>query len=192
MQIGGQDVMTIDGASIRLSMVVHCSIADPLMLYKKMPVDSTYGPVTSGAANWPIHHEVQIQIREWVAPKTLQEVMDNRADFDKAVLEPVKLVGREHGIEVENVRLLDFNITGSLKSAHADVLKAELEGKAAMQRARNEAATLRSLVNSAKLTQDHPGLLELRILAAGQKPRVTFMVGQPEVAKQTLAEESSE
>ncbi len=190
--VGGQEVTTLDGASIRLSVIVTCNIVDPLALYRKLPVDSAYTAVVANAASWPINNEVQIQVRDWIGTRPLQEVLDNRTSLGAAILEPVQAVALMYGIQVESTRLLDFNLTGSLKSAQADVIKAELEGKAAMQRARNEAATLRSLINSAKLTQDHPGLLELRILASGQKPRVTFMVGHPEGNKQVAAEESSE
>lgn len=192
VMIGGQEMSTADGASIRLSMVVNCNIVDPLVLHQKLPIDRSFSAITPHVANWPIHHEVQIQTREWIGSRPLQEVLDNRALLAPTIFESVKTVAKGYGIEISSIRLLDFNLVGSLKSAQADVLKAELEGKAAMQRARNEAATLRSLVNSARLTQEHPGLLELRILASGQKPRVTFMVGQPEVAKQVLTEESSE
>ncbi|MCG9894947.1 MAG: hypothetical protein MH204_05685, partial [Fimbriimonadaceae bacterium] len=77
---------------------------------------------------------------------------------------------------IEEVSLLDFSPQGGLRAAMNDLLKSELEGQAALARARNEAATLRSLINTARLTREHPGLLELRILAAGGKPRVSFVV----------------
>lgn len=88
--------------------------------------------------------------------------------------------GREALRYQVQVALLEFGFTGNLKAAYTDVLKAELEGKAALTRARNVASTMRSLINTAGLVRENPGLLELRVLTAGQRPRVHFTVGAPQ------------
>lgn len=181
--VGGQEMPTSDGGSVRLSLLVTSRISDPYLYYQSTTVNLEYGFTSTGEGQLQLHYQAQILVREWVSALTLQEVIERKAELPGAVLPNLQAYGAAHGMEVLNVQLMDFNVVGSLKSAQADILKAELEGKAAMQRARNESATLRSLVNSAKLTQDHPGLLELRILASGQKPRVTFMVGQPDASK---------
>jgi hypothetical protein len=36
---------------------------------------------------------------------------------------------------------------------------------------------MRNLLNTARLVREHPGLLELRVLSSGQRPRVTFVLG---------------
>jgi regulator of protease activity HflC (stomatin/prohibitin superfamily) len=178
--LGGQEVMTKDGATVRLSMVFSNKIEDPIAYYKTNPVTLEYGFSTGSEADILLHFQIQIQLREWVAARTLEEAMNQRLELAGFMLPEVQKIGSEHGVLVTSLQLLDFSITGSLKSANADILKAEMEGKAAMQRTRNEASTLRSLINSAKLTQENPGLLELRILSSGQKPRVTFIVGKPD------------
>jgi hypothetical protein len=71
---------------------------------------------------------------------------------------------------------MEFNLVGSMRTAYANLLATEIEGKTALAKARNEAATMRSLLNTARLVREHPGLLELRVLASGQKPRVSFVV----------------
>jgi len=73
--------------------------------------------------------------------------------------------------------VLDLSASGSLKSAMAERLRVQIEGEIALARARNEAATMRNLLNTARLVRQHPGLLELRVLSSGQKPKVTFVVG---------------
>lgn len=43
---------------------------------------------------------------------------------------------------------------------------------------------MRSLLNTARLTREHPGLLELRVLTSGTRPRVSFVVGStPELER---------
>ena len=178
--VGGQEVMTKDGATVRISMLFGHKIEDPVTYYQTNLVSLEYGFASGADADQMLHYQVQIQLREWVASRSLEEVMNQKLELPEALIPEIQKVGFAHGVNVLSLQLLDFAITGSLKSANADILKAELEGKAAMQRARNEASTLRSLINSAKLTQENPGLMELRILSSGQKPRVTFIVGQPD------------
>lgn len=181
LPIGGQETMTKDGAMVRISMIVTTNLNDPVKFYQSNPVMLEMGYSSGTESDFYLHHQVQIGIREWVAAKTLEEAMEQKQEMAETVLPTLQKYGLDHGVNVSNLQLLDFAIAGSLRSANADILKAEMEGKAAMQRARNEASTLRSLINSAKLTQENPGLMELRILSSGQKPRVTFIVGKPEL-----------
>jgi len=190
--VGGQEILTSDGATVRISILVTARIADAYLYYQTIPVSIEYGDISLSEGLMFLHQQIQILMRDWVSELTLQEVLDRRKELPESILPNLQTLAAAHGGEVLNVQLMDFNIAGTLKSAQADILKAELEGKAAMQRARNEASTLRSLINSAKLTQDHPGLLELRILSSGQKPRVTFMVGQPEGKSSAAIESDSE
>ncbi len=185
--VGGQESFTKDGATIRASILAMSKIVDPYLFYQSNTIDFQFRTAGATDVQTFLHYQVQVSLREWVAGRTLEEAMDQKLELCNAILPEIQEVGRAHGFEVTQLQLLDFSIAGSLKSAFSDILKAEMEGKAAMQRARNEASTLRSLINSAKLTQENPGLLELRVLASGQKPRVTFVVGQPEPTNQDKA-----
>jgi regulator of protease activity HflC (stomatin/prohibitin superfamily) len=53
-----------------------------------------------------------------------------------------------------------------MKKAFAQVVKAQKEGQAALERARGETAALRSLANAARMMDDNPNLLQLRALQA--------------------------
>ena len=59
----------------------------------------------------------------------------------------------------------------------AQVVNARQEGLAALERARGETAALRNLANAAKLLDDHPRLLQLRMLqAVGESTGNTLVV----------------
>ena len=178
--IGGQEALTKDGATVRISLVLSNKIADPHLYYLSHPVMIEFGLARGAESDVSLHYQTQSSLRQWVMQRTLEEAMSQVLEIAPSILPDIQAAAVKHGIEITGFQVLDFGIAGSLKSANADILKAEMEGKAAMQRARNEASTLRSLINSAKLTQEHPGLMELRILSSGQKPRVTFIVGQPD------------
>jgi regulator of protease activity HflC (stomatin/prohibitin superfamily) len=55
---------------------------------------------------------------------------------------------------------------GELKNIFAQVVSARNEGLAALERARGETAALRNLANAAKLLEDNPAMLQLRMLQA--------------------------
>ena len=55
---------------------------------------------------------------------------------------------------------------GEMKKAFAQVVKAQKEGQAVLEKARGETAALRSLANAARMIDDNPNLLQLRALQA--------------------------
>jgi len=71
-------------------------------------------------------------------------------------------------------------ISGKLKKSFAQVVKARKEGEAALERARGETAALRSLANAARMVQDNPQLMQLRVLQVmGESAGNTLVVGMP-------------
>lgn len=193
--VGNQEVTTSDGATLRLTICATYRIADLSKVFQCVAID----PRSEATALMPIrsavHLPIQVEVRNWLTSKTLQQALEVRSELKENILEKTKPGLSALGIELLSIDVLDFNIAGTLRSVQADLLKAELEGQAAIVRARNEAATMRSLINTARLTREHPGLLELRILASGQKPRVTFQIasadGSPPLTAGKSAEESS-
>ncbi len=193
--IGSQEASTSDGATIRLSLYATYRIADIHKVFQSIAIDPRLEGAAMASIRVAIHLPIQVAIRNWLSSLTLQQAMEKRKELEGEVFAVAKPGFSDIGIELVGVRLLDFNVAGTLRSAQADILKAELEGQAAIQRARNEASTMRSLINTARLTREHPGLLELRILASGQKPRVTFQISASDSSsirdKDPLPEESS-
>ena len=55
---------------------------------------------------------------------------------------------------------------GEMKKTFAQVVKAQKDGQAALERARGETAALRGLANAARMMDDNPNLLQLRALQA--------------------------
>ena len=191
--VGGQEVMTRDGGTLRATLVANYRVTDAKVYHAAGGGPAYLGPSRSalfamtrvepeGPADPEVqlHHRAQILLREWITTRSLQEALDERATLAGALAEPMAETARELGVTLDSLDLLDFTISGNLRAAHGDLLKAELEGRAALQRARNEAATMRSLINTARLVREHPGLLELRILTSGQKPRVHVTVNPRE------------
>lgn len=186
--VGGQDVSSSDGGSFRVTVGIVCRLLDPMLAYTQGILNLMYGSLsTLNVAHVP----TQLGIREWVTSKTFAEAYEGRASLHTDISEGIRSKLASVGFELIETYLIDMTPTGGLKSAMADLLKADLEGQVALARARNEAATMRSLMNTARLVREHPKLLELRILASGQKPRVTFMVDSSSDAPVAMPEDQS-
>lgn len=192
--VGGQEVMARDGSTLKVSLLLSYRVSDAKLYREAGGGAQASASFHNGQWQEPppvvdpdghMHHATQILLREWAAPLALQEALEARGELAGSLVEALRGEATRMGLALDDLQLLDFGIAGNLRAAHADLLKAELEGQASLQRARNEAATMRSLLNTARLVREHPGLLELRVLTGGQKPRVHLTVNPREGAAAT-------
>src|SRR5208283_2216203 len=74
----------------------------------------------------------------------------------------------------------DIMFPGEMKKAFSQVVKAQKEGQAALERARGETAALRNLANAARIMEDNPNLLQLRALQSlTDSPGNSLVLGFP-------------
>jgi len=89
----------------------------------------------------------------------------------------------EMGLKLISADIKDIMFAGDMKKAFAQVIKAQKEGQAALERARGETAALRSLANAARTMDDNPNLLQLRALQAlADSSGNTLVLGLPNSA----------
>lgn len=177
---GPIEAVTSDQGMVRFSVAVSTAVVDPVAFVRA-------GGGTTEPANWSfagfLHQGnpattldvyVRDHVRRWVAAKTLVELLESAEEV--RVLVPPQLAEHvsELGLEIRDMVVRDWTPVGGLRQSVADLLKAEYDGRAALARARNEAATMRSLLNTARLVRENPGLLELRALASGQRLRLAL------------------
>lgn len=110
------------------------------------------------------------------ASATLDEALADRARLSVDLPELVAERVAELGIEVSGVRARDLMLPGELRRAAMDVIVTRERGRAELERARAEAATLRSLSNTARLLEEHPALLHLRTLQAAGEPGTKLVI----------------
>jgi regulator of protease activity HflC (stomatin/prohibitin superfamily) len=141
--------------SVRASVILRWRISDP-QTYRKA-VANVYSRV---------YEDVQIEIRTRVAALALDTLTQDRgalmAGFADAMNERLKGLG----IDALGAELRDLTLSGPAKQAFADIWKAQKEGQAALERARGEHASLRSLANAARMLKGNPELMNLRLLQA--------------------------
>ena len=151
--IPGQEVVTSDGFSVKLSLAVRQKVVDPVVAWTK--VESYHGVVYS---------VVQVALRDVVGSMTIDDLLQHRTGVGPAVLERSAEPAKAVGVELVAVDVKDLMFPGPLKRTFAQVVEARQQGLAALEKARGETAALRNLANAARMVESNPSLLQLRLL----------------------------
>ncbi len=163
--IPGQDVVSADGVTVKISLAAEYEVADPNQAINK----------TANYRN-ALYLTLQMALRELVTTEKIDDLMQNRATIGKKLLESSVAKAKEYGLTLKLVDVKDVMFAGEMKRAYAQVLKAQKEGQAALERARGETAALRNLANAARIMDDNPNLLQLRALQAFSESAGNTMV----------------
>jgi len=165
----GQEVLTADGVPLKVSIAANYEMSDPQL-------------AINGQANYAqaLYLLLQLAVREVISTSKADALMENRVDFAEKIQALAEPQVQKLGLKLLTADLKDLMISGDLKKSFAQVVKARKEGEAALERARGETAALRSLANAARMLQDNPQLMQLRMLQAmGESAGNTLVVGMP-------------
>ena len=153
--IPGQDVLSSDNISIKVSVAVNFRIDDPFKA-----LNSSYNYTES------LYSMLQLELRDLFGSTPIDELLAKRKQIGEALLEKSREKITELGLVLLSADVKDIMLPGDLKNIFAQIVNARNEGLAALERARGESASLRNLANAAKLLENNPALLQLRILQA--------------------------
>jgi regulator of protease activity HflC (stomatin/prohibitin superfamily) len=151
--IAGQELVTSDGATIKLSLAVVYRVVDPKL-----------AKIEQQSAEQLLYLELQLALRSLVTQRTIDELLESRASVGKDLVAAVSERAKELGLELISAELKDVSLPAELRHAYAQTVQARKEGQAALERARGETAALRNLANAAGLLADKPELMQLRLL----------------------------
>lgn len=82
------------------------------------------------------------------------------------------------GCRVTEAFVTAVTLPPELRRLYSEVERARLDGQAALERARGEQASLRSLANSARMLKGNPELMNLRLLQALSGSKTTVVLGR--------------
>jgi regulator of protease activity HflC (stomatin/prohibitin superfamily) len=151
--IPGQEVLSADNISLRVSLAVSYRVADPHLAVNRV--------VNYQEA---IYLLVQLNLRDLVGALPIEELLSKRAEIGRRLFENSREKASQVGVELLSADIKDVMFPGELKTIFAQVVNARNEGLAALERARGESAALRNLANAAKLLENNPELRQLRFL----------------------------
>jgi regulator of protease activity HflC (stomatin/prohibitin superfamily) len=176
-QIAGQELMTRDKVTLRLTLTVEYVIDDP------EKAAHTVGDVRDS-----VYLIVQLAARDFVASKTLDELLEGRDSMSRYLEEDAAPKTARFGTRLERVGIKDVVLPGEMKTLLNRVIEAEKAAQANVILRREEVAATRSLANTAKVMAENPILLRLKELEAmkeiaGQIKEVRLVVGSDGLEK---------
>ena len=151
--IPGQEVLSADSVTLKVTATARYEIVDPNLAVNKIEnfTEAFYAVV-------------QLAIRDIIGSLKIDEILEKRAALNQKLMELTVSKAEELGIKVQLIGIKDIMFPGELKKIFAKVVEAQKEGLAALERARGESAALRNMANVAKVLEDNPVLLQLRAL----------------------------
>lgn len=152
VSILGQEVLSSDGVTIRVSLAAEFRVEDPVRAVSVESYEES------------LYLSLQLELRALIGGTEIEGVLQRRSEFGRALLERVGPTAGEIGLELMRVDVKDVMFPGDLKKMFAQVVGARKEGQAALEKARGESAALRNLSNAARLVERSPGLFQLRLL----------------------------
>jgi regulator of protease activity HflC (stomatin/prohibitin superfamily) len=158
LDVAGQEILTRDKVSLRVNLTAGYRVSDVLAAYGKQakPIDYLY-------------KELQYGLRAAVGTRTLDELLENKTVIDEVVAEHIRRRTVGVGLEVESVGVKDIILPGEMKVILARVVEAEKTAQANVIRRREETASTRSMLNTARVMEDNPIALRLKELETLEK-----------------------
>ncbi len=169
VSITGQEVLSSDGVTLKVSLAANYEISDANVAINK-----------SQSFQEALYLELQLALREIIGSAEIDTVLNSRNELAKKLAQMTESKARDLGLKLISVNLKDIMFPGKLKEVFAQVVNARKEGLAALEKARGETAALRNLANAAKMIESNPNLMQLRLVQAlGESKGNTLILGMP-------------
>lgn len=153
MDIAGQEILTADKVSLRVNFVCNYRITD----YVKIATE-----IDDFAEQ--LHVAAQLALREYVGKYKLDEILESKDQLSDFVSTRLKAKEKELYVEIEDAAVKDIILPGEIREIMNTVLVAEKKAQANVITRREEVASTRSLLNTAKMMEENQTLYKLKEL----------------------------
>jgi regulator of protease activity HflC (stomatin/prohibitin superfamily) len=116
-----------------------------------------------------LYHAVQIALRDAIGGQELDAIIDRKTDLSAALVARVQPLAERLGLALDGVHVKDIVVGGDLRKVFTETLTARQQSLVVLEKARAEAAAIRTLANAARVFETHPALLQLKFLQAIEK-----------------------
>ena len=151
LEVNGQEILTKDKAALRINAWAQYKVAN---IEKAVLENKEYDK--------QLYVAFQLALREYVAGYSFDELLDKKESIAPFVLQQVKEKAAALGIEVNGFGIRDIILPGDVKEIMNQVLIAEKKAQANTIMRREETASTRSLLNTAKLMEENAMLWKLK------------------------------
>ena len=148
-----QDIITRDNVTVRVNAVTYFRVVDPNMAVLEIE-DFRFG--TSQVA--------QTTLRSIIGQADLDELLINRDEINRRLQQIIDSLTDPWGVKVSLVEVKDVELPDAMRRAMARQAEAERERRAKVIHALGEREAAENLANAARLLEDRPAAMQLRIL----------------------------
>lgn len=151
LEITGQEILTKDKAQLRINFSVQ---------YQVNSIERAL--VENRDFEKQLYSSMQLVLRRYIGQMTLDELMENKVEISKYVIEATTDDADGLGVRLLTGGLKDIILPGDVREIMNQVLIAEKRAQANVIMRREETASTRSLLNTAKLMEENTMLFKLK------------------------------
>jgi len=148
-----QEILTKDSVTVAVDAVVYYKIQNPM-----------YAVCNITNASQSTRLLASTTLRNALGTKTLQEILSDREEVAKQILDHLDTATDEWGIKVERVEVKDVRLPQTLQRAMAAEAEAAREARAKVIAAEGEQKASRALKEASDIISASPAALQLRYL----------------------------
>lgn len=151
LEISGQEILTKDKAALRVNFYTQYKVVD---IIKALNENKDYEK--------QLYILMQLALREFIGTLTLDEILEKKESISKYVMDTLKGKADVLGVEIKDCGVRDIILPGEVKEIMNQVLVAQKKAQANIIARREETASTRSLLNTAKLMEENEMLYKMK------------------------------
>ena len=151
LQISGQEILTQDKVTLRINFVCKYRVQDHIRILTEVHDFEEQ-----------LYTAAQLALREYIGKYKLDEILENKEKIAEAVFEKLAAYGEQNYLSVTEAGVKDIILPGDIREIMNTVLIAEKRAQANVIARREEVASTRSLLNTAKLMDENKTLFKLK------------------------------
>ena len=151
IEINGQEILTKDKAALRINGYAQYKVVD---IERALLQNKEY--------ERQLYVAFQLALREYIGGLGFDELLEKKDSMETFILAAVKNTANDLGVAVNGFGIRDIILPGDVKDIMNKVLVAEKTAQANSIMRREETASTRSLLNTAKLMEDNTMLWKLK------------------------------
>jgi regulator of protease activity HflC (stomatin/prohibitin superfamily) len=151
LEVSGQEILTRDKAALRVNFYTQYKVVD---IIKALIENKDYEK--------QLYILMQLALREFIGTLSLDEMLEKKESISAYVLAALKDKANNLGVEIRDCGVRDIILPGEMKEIMNQVLVAQKKAEANVIMRREETASTRSLLNTAKLMEENTMLFKLK------------------------------
>ena len=151
LEIGGQEILTADKVSVRLNVTVNYRITEPERL---AGITDEVGKL--------LYTFAQLTIRDYIGRFRLDELLAQKDEIGEYIFRKLQEEQNRYCMEILSAGIKDIILPGEIRDIMNSVLAAEKKAQANVIMRREEVASTRSLLNTARLMEENQTLYKLK------------------------------